>query len=246
MRLNPIIIAFTVLLAGCQGVSSATDNEKEDTPPITVKFAPYSFKDGAHRESNAKSVRENPDLRDLYEGNYIGAYGTWTSRTPLGAPYHSVEITCTKDEGMIPFAHSSRDFRTKGLCIVAKATIDVEGGLGQKNFLSANTNFYDITKWDFDEIVAVGSEESYDCYKEELKFDRRNETVTLLRTTISGGTCFGEPEKEPLLLTLGCPPSPWPLKNEPYTYEGQTYMRYCLPDVDKMTEEQREAFATSP
>lgn len=121
----------------------------------------------------------------------------------------------------------------------------------ERNTLLAKTEFYDITKWDFDEVVAVGSEDATECYKKELKFDRRNETVTLLRTTVPGSDaakCLIEPDKEPLLLHLGCPPTPWPVKSEThpdtlYPDSGNTFTQYCLPDFDKMTDEQKDVFS---
>lgn len=236
----PLLLGSIIILTGCQGVSSASETATK--APITLKYAPYNFLDDTpeDREFKAQQIQTAPDSRDFYAGKSVSAYGTWNSRTPLGHPNHSIDIHCLRYEGMEPYAHD-RSFHSQGICIEAKATLDTKD-----NFLSANTNFYDISKWDFDEIVAVGSEEPYDCYRQELKFDRKNRTVTLLRTTVPGSDaakCLIEPDAEPLLLHLGCPPAPWPVKSETHDGEYGKFTQYCLPDFDKMTQEQRDAFA---
>jgi hypothetical protein len=232
----PFLCLSLLFLCGCQGVSNASQPEK--TAVSIMKFAPYSFSDMRNKHSE-ESVQEQPDMRDFYAGSWVKAYGTWNSRTTLGFPNHSVEISCLRIGGMEPYAHDGA-FHSEGLCIEATALMDTE-----RNMLLAKTEFYDISKWDFDEVVAVGAEDTSQCYKKELKFDRKNQTVTLLRTTVPGSDaakCLIEPDAEPLLMHLGCPPMPWPTKSETHDVNGESYTQYCLPDFDKMSNAQRETF----
>lgn len=240
-----LLVLPLTLLAGCQSAESRPESADKTSVPITVKLPSYDFSDFSSRwrEKGEQWLVENTnDLDDSWSGTAVSARGTWNSQTPLGFPNHSVNITCLRSEGMLPYAHD-RNFSSKGICIVAKATLATELG----NFLSASMSFYDITKWTFDEVVAVGSEvPSIDCYKEELKFDRKNQQVILLRTTVPGSNkekCLIEPDKEPLLLYLGCPPVSWPVKSETNTTQYGTFTQYCLPDFDKMTQEQKDAYS---
>ncbi len=222
---NFLLILLPLLLLGC----------KAKPEPLAVKMTPYQFLDNPYRESSDDMARKSPEMRDFYAGTVVSAGGTWNSKTKLAFPMQTVDIHCIKSEGMVPWAHDG-DFHSFGLCIVAKATIDTEGKFGQENFLSANTNFYDITKWDYDEIVSDSGDSPVSCFKEELKLDRKNRQVTLLRITLAGRDpeLCGYADKEPVLLTLGCPPAPWPLKND-----GTLT---CIPDVENMTQEQKDAY----
>jgi hypothetical protein len=115
-------------------------------------------------------------------GDLVDAQGSWlTPDTNLANPLQTVEIQC---------------WQRFGYCFVNYAE------LNEGNYLSVNSEIYEIDRWADDIIQSKPNK--LGCVEYQLTLNRRAETVTNIRHTIDNTTEFcKEMSKDPITLTLG-------------------------------------------
>lgn len=116
--------------------------------------------------------------------NYVQIKGTWISDTKLSAPLQTTELDCWRDN-----VH----------CIEMTAYVGFAGG----NHLSVAPTYWDIEYWGPDEIRVKDNETAL-CTTYRLRIDRKNKTVTNIRTTKQPKPkgCDGI-QDEPIVMHLG-------------------------------------------
>jgi len=154
----------------------------------------YSFVDMTYSNKKDKESRMNEmylmkELRDDFkldskEWGFVTAEGTWMSDTELANNKSAVSIDCWKEWNN---------------CIISQA--DLDDSFTVSPMLTIGSEYYEITKWDFDQIIAE-STTTMGCFKYVLTMDRMNQVVSSVRTKVGDeGLCEGGNPK-PLLIYL--------------------------------------------
>lgn len=201
LKFKPIfitVIAVVVIEALIIAHLSNTSSNKSWKEEITLPM--YSFSDLFYNGlgvNEAKTPEErNKKMLDwkatekemgfaLTDIDLVNAEGVWMSEADLANDVNAVEIDCWKEWNT---------------CVIAQG--DLVAYTSGVPTLSGAVDYYEITKWDLDEIKAK-SGTAFGCFEYELTLDRIHQTVSSVRKKIDNqGLCEGG-QGAPLLIYLG-------------------------------------------
>ena len=121
--------------------------------------------------------------QEKLDGELFTASGAWISTTPLSRPLQSASLECWKS-----FGH----------CWIKTFEVDEKTG-----YMTQFSELERISIWTDDKIETIPSQTGSGCAEYVYKINRREQTITSTRTTISATGSCAVLDKEPIVMKLG-------------------------------------------